>query len=101
MTWSPKLSMGEPTITLRRSDHKNVSAVAAIWRAAWLDGHFGFVPPELEKSRTPESFDSRAAKRVGATTVAVVEKAIVGFVMVAADEIEELYVAAGHRGTGV
>jgi GNAT superfamily N-acetyltransferase len=93
--------MDKPTITLRRSRHRDVSAVAAIWRAAWLDGHFRLVPPELEKARTPGSFDSRAAGRVGATTVATVEKTIVGFVMVAGDEIEELYVAAEHRGTGV
>jgi GNAT superfamily N-acetyltransferase len=34
-------------------------------------------------------------------TVAIVDAAVVGFVMVVDDEVEQVYVAAGHRGTGV
>jgi GNAT superfamily N-acetyltransferase len=43
----------------------------------------------------------RAGERVGDTTVAVVEGAVAGFVMVVGDEVEQLYVAAEHRGAGV
>ncbi|MER7985328.1 GNAT family N-acetyltransferase [Streptomyces noursei] len=51
--------------------------------------------------RTPESFTSRTRERVEDTTVAVREGAVVGFVMVVADEVEQVYVAAAHRGTGL
>ncbi|GAA2657340.1 hypothetical protein GCM10009864_24530 [Streptomyces lunalinharesii] len=72
-----------------------------MWRSGWRDGHLGHVPDELVAVRTPESFASRARERVADTTVAVREGAVVGFVMVVADEVEQVYVGAAHRGTGV
>jgi GNAT superfamily N-acetyltransferase len=38
---------------------------------------------------------------VGEITVAVVDEAIAGFVIVEGDEVEQVYVAEAHRGTGV
>jgi GNAT superfamily N-acetyltransferase len=48
-----------------------------------------------------ESFRARAADRVADTTVADVDGEVAGFVMVVGDEVEQVYVSAGHRGTGV
>jgi GNAT superfamily N-acetyltransferase len=76
-------------------------AVAAIWEAGWRDGHLGAVPDALVAVRTPESFRTRAAERVADTTVATVGGAVAGFVMVVGDEVEQVYVDAGHRGSGV
>jgi GNAT superfamily N-acetyltransferase len=90
-----------PNVELRRGTPEDADAVAEIWRLGWLDGHQGLVPQELVDARTEESFRTRAAERVGDTTVAVVDGAIAGFVMVVDDEVEQVYVAAPHRGTGV
>jgi len=75
--------------------------VAAIWYAGWQDGHLGHVPEELVAIRTKESFWTRAAQRVADTTVLVVDDEIAGFVMVVGAEVEQVYVASSHRGSGV
>jgi len=86
---------------LRPATAEDAEAVAAIWHAGWRDGHLGNVPAELVAVRTPESFRTRAAARVGDTVVATVEDAVAGFIMVDGAEVEQVYVAAGHRGSGV
>ncbi len=87
---------------LRPAGPEDADAVAVIWRDGWRDGHLGHVPEALVRVRTPESFRTRAAQRVDDTTVAVSgEGAVAGFVMVVGDEVEQVYVAADHRGTGV
>jgi ribosomal protein S18 acetylase RimI-like enzyme len=91
--------MRGPVLRPARSD--DVAAIAAIWRDGWADGHLGHVPTELVAVRTPESFVTRAAARRADTTVAEVDGEIAGFVMVVGEEVEQVYVAAGHRGTGV
>jgi ribosomal protein S18 acetylase RimI-like enzyme len=75
--------------------------VARIWAEGWRDGHLGHVPEELAAIRTRESFEVRAAQRIADTTVADVDGLVAGFVMVAGDEVEQVYVDAAHRGTGV
>lgn len=75
-------------------------AVAAIWYHGWRDAHLGNVPDELLAVRTKESFWERAAKRVADTTVADVDGAVAGFIMVVGDEVEQVYVSSAHRGTG-
>ncbi|WP_458244001.1 N-acetyltransferase family protein [Streptomyces sp. MAI_2237] len=90
-----------PITVLRPATAADVPAVAAIWRTGWRDGHLGHVPDELVALRTPESFTARAAERVVDTVVAVAGGEVAGFVVVVGDEVEQLYVAAGHRGAGV
>lgn len=95
------MSAGDERIELRRATPDDAQVVASIWRDGWRDGHLGNVPDELVAVRTPESFSSRAAQRVGDTVVAVVSGAVAGFVMVVDDEVEQVYVSSRHRGTGV
>jgi GNAT superfamily N-acetyltransferase len=59
------------------------------------------VPQELVAARHRDSFWTRAARRVDDTTVAVVDAEVAGFVMVVGDEVEQVYVAGRHRGSGV
>lgn len=92
---------GEETVEIRAAVASDAAAVAAIWCAGWHDGHAGRVPDELAAVRTPESFAERAAERVSDTTVALVDGEPAGFVMVVRDEVEQVYVGAQHRGTGV
>jgi GNAT superfamily N-acetyltransferase len=86
---------------VRPATDEDAGAVASIWRDGWRDGHLGLVPDELAAVRTDESFSTRAADRVADTTVAVVDGEVAGFIMVAGDEAEQVYVSSRHRGTGV
>lgn len=97
-------------VELRPATPGDAPAIAELWHAAWGDGHHGLVPPELEAVRTRESFGPRAADRVPGTTVAVVGAAVgegvpgvgvAGFVTVHGDEVEQVYVSAAHRGSGI
>ncbi len=88
-------------VELRPAVPVDAPAVAEIWRSGWPYGHEGFVPDELVAARDDASFATRAADRVADTTVAVREGEVAGFVMVVADEVEQVYVAAAHRGTDV
>jgi ribosomal protein S18 acetylase RimI-like enzyme len=88
-------------VTLRPATADDAGAIAQIWSDGWRDGHLGHVPDELVALRTRESFDPRAAARVADTVVADVDGEIAGFVMVVGDEVEQVYVAATHRGTGL
>ena len=87
--------------TLRPATPDDVHAIADIWYHGFLDGHLGNVPDELVAIRTHESFGPRAAKRVGDTVVAIIDGAVAGFIMVVEDEVEQVYVSASHRGSGV
>jgi len=86
---------------LRPATAADATAVAAIWREGWRDGHLGRVPDELVAVRTPESFLTRAREHVDQTVVADTGDDIAGFVMVIGDEVEQVYVAERHRGSGV
>ena len=91
--------MSDPV--LRPATDADAPAVAELWHAGWHDAHPGHVPEGLTAARTLESFHSRAAGAVGATTVAVVDDRLAGFVMVVGDEVEQVYVGAADRGSGV
>src|SRR4051812_9251395 len=90
-----------PPVTLRPARHADAARIAAIWHAGWRDGHLGHVPDELVAARTPENFRTRAAARVSDATVAEVGGVVGGFVMVAGDEVEQVFVDASFRGGGV
>jgi GNAT superfamily N-acetyltransferase len=88
-------------VTLRTARAEDAGAIAEIWHLGWQDGHLGFVPQELVDVRTEASFRTRASERISDTTVATVDGAVAGFVMVVDDEVEQVYVSAAYRETGV
>ena len=111
-------------VSLRPATAADAEAVAVIWWEGWRLGHLGHVPEALVAVRTPESFRARAAARIADTVVAIAGPAhkqadampaadamadqagvpggqVAGFVMVVRDEVEQVYVAAAHRGSGV
>ena len=57
--------------------------------------------PRSSSTFEPRSRSQRVAERIPDTTVATVDGAVVGFVMVVDDEVEQVYVSSGARGTGV
>jgi GNAT superfamily N-acetyltransferase len=87
--------------SIRPATPEDAAAVSEIWREGWRDGHLGLVPDALVAVRTDESFRTRATARVADTTVAEVDDAVAGFVMVVGDEVEQVYVSSHHRGRGV
>ena len=93
--------MADPDVGLRRAVPEDAPAIAAIWHLGWRDGHLGNVPAELAAARQADSFRTRAAQRIGDTTVAVAGGQVAGFTMVVGNEVEQVYVAARHRGSGV
>jgi GNAT superfamily N-acetyltransferase len=88
-------------VMLRQASLEDAETVSDIWHRGWQDGNLGFIPQELVEARTEESFRDRALARVGDTTVAIVDGEVAGFVMVVDDEVEQVYVSAHYRGTGV
>jgi GNAT superfamily N-acetyltransferase len=88
-------------VILRPATADDISSIAPIWHRGWQDGHVGHVPEELSTARTERSFWSRAAQRLPDTTIAEIEGAVAGFVMVVGDEVEQVYVGEDHRGSGV
>jgi GNAT superfamily N-acetyltransferase len=86
---------------MRPGTGADAPVVASIWFRGWRDGHEGQVSDELVSARTEASFRLRASQRVADTTVATVDGAVAGFIMVVEDEVEQVYVARDHRGTGV
>jgi GNAT superfamily N-acetyltransferase len=88
-------------MTVRPAVHDDAKVIAEIWHAGWRDAHVGHVAEDLLAERTAAAFEVRAPGRVGDASVAVIDGAVAGFVVVVDDEVEQVYVAAHYRGSGV
>ena len=86
---------------IRPAQAEDMAAVADIWHRAWHVGHAGHVPDGLTAARTLEAFHTRTPARVADTMVAEVDGVLVGFTMVAGDEVEQVFVDPRSHGTGV
>ena len=89
---------------LRPATADDVDAVADLFHRGWHDAHPGHVPDGLTERRTASAFHDRVAQRVAETdetTVADADGQIVGFIMVAGDEAEQVYVDRRFRGSGL
>jgi putative acetyltransferase len=89
---------------LRPATVDDVEAVTAVFHEGWHDVHPGRVPDGLTERRTLDAFRDRVARRIAETdetTVAEVDGVVAGFIMVSADEAEQVYVDRAHRGTTV
>lgn len=85
---------------LRAAAPADVEVIATIWHEGWRDGHLGRVPDSLPEHRRLEDFRRRVPPRLAGTTVAVAGTDVAGFVTVKGDEVEEIFVARGARGSG-
>lgn len=90
-----------PPLLVRPAQPDDVAAVAEIFHLGWHDGHDGHVSQELARVRTAASFAERAAARLPDTLLVLCGEEVAGFVVVHDDELEQVYVAAAYRGTGV
>jgi GNAT superfamily N-acetyltransferase len=77
------------------------SVVAALWHDAWHDGHGAIFPTDVVAQRTLATFDLRLAGIAADALVAEGNDSVVGFVSLWQNEVDQLYVAAPARGSGV
>ncbi|PJJ71705.1 ribosomal protein S18 acetylase RimI-like enzyme [Diaminobutyricimonas aerilata] len=86
---------------LRAARGSDVDDIARIWEAGWRDAHADCVPEALSAFREASMYPPRVRARLGGTWVALRHGVVAGFVVVHGDELEQLYVAAAARGTGI
>lgn len=93
-----------PAPVLRAAEPSDLPRIAAMWEAAWLDGHRGRVPDELMAVRDSQHFTTFAADHLSTTLVATDGGAgLLGLVIVGVrdGEVIQLGVDRTARGTGV
>lgn len=78
-----------------------VDALAELWHSGWQDAHAGIVPAELARHRTLDNFRERMRAHLAEVRVAARDGVVLGFTLLEADELNQFYVAAGARGTGL
>ncbi|WP_439140023.1 hypothetical protein [Planktotalea sp.] len=78
-----------------------IPEVASLWHDGWIDGHAAVVPVALSKLRTLDSFQSCAKDNLEICRAAISQDQLLGFTMVKADEVYQMYVGAAARGRGV
>jgi ribosomal protein S18 acetylase RimI-like enzyme len=88
-------------VAIRPAGLEDLAAIASLWHCGWIDAHLGHVPEALLPHRRLEDLRQRAAERLSDIHAAMFGLKVVGFIAVHGDEIEQLYVAAAARGTGV
>jgi GNAT superfamily N-acetyltransferase len=74
--------------------------LAKLWYDGWRDAHLEIAPPGLKRVRQPENFRERMEKMLPEVRVVGPPGEPIGFHYVVHDELDQLYVAAGARGTG-
>jgi GNAT superfamily N-acetyltransferase len=88
-------------IHVRPAEESELDQLAKIWYDAWQDAHAQILPQELIRVRTLGSFRDRLRTNLALVRVAGPPGAPVGLCIVREDELDQLFVAAHARGTGV
>src|SRR5687767_4937601 len=86
---------------VRVPEAAEIGDLSKIWYDGWQDAHAQIVPAELTRLRTLDSFRDRLHAHLPDTRVMGPPGSPVGFCIVKASELYQLYVAARSRGAGV
>jgi GNAT superfamily N-acetyltransferase len=86
---------------VRPVEASGVTILAKLWYDGWQDAHAKILPAEFVRLRTRESFDERLRTSFSDARAVGPVGAAVGFHMLKGDELNQLYVAASSRGSGV
>ncbi len=86
---------------IRDADPADIEPLARLWHASWRDAHAAIVPADLVRVRTLESFHDRLAAARGGVRIAGPPGAPLGFTYVRGAELNQIFVAAEARGSGV
>jgi GNAT superfamily N-acetyltransferase len=85
---------------VRTAEHADIEQLAKVWYDGWQDAHAALVPEELKQLRTFESFRERLRAALPNVRVIGPPGAPSGFCIDRDDELYQLFVAAGARGSG-
>jgi putative acetyltransferase len=86
---------------LRAAQADDGIQIARVWHDSWHEAHASCVPAALLAHRGFDSFRARVSACLAATTVALRDARVIGFVSVHEDEVAHLFVTAAARGSGV
>jgi GNAT superfamily N-acetyltransferase len=86
---------------VRPAEQAEIDRLATIWFDGWRDAHAAIVPAQLTQLRTWESFRQRLSAALPNIRVVGMSGAAVGFCIVKGDELDQLFVSAESRGSGV
>lgn len=88
-------------MSVRMATKSEVPVLAKLWYDGWQDAHANLLPEDLARHRTPESFNGKLVSALGEVRVAGAIGEPVGLCLIKEDELNQLYVSAVARGTGV
>jgi GNAT superfamily N-acetyltransferase len=86
---------------VRNAEVPDLDQLAQLWHEGWQEAHAPILPPELARFRTLPSFRSRLETSLADVRVMGPLGGAVGFSLLKGDELNQLYVAAVARGSGV
>lgn len=86
---------------VRAAELREIDQLARIWYDGWQDAHAAILPVEIRRFRTLESFRDRLQHALARVRVAGPVGAPAGFCIIRQDELDQLYVSAESRGSGV
>ena len=88
-------------IDIRAADESEIDTLAELWYDGWQDAHAQILPAELARHRTLDSFRQRLQAALSEVRVMGPIGKPVGLCLIEDDELNQLYVAAEARGTGL
>jgi GNAT superfamily N-acetyltransferase len=86
---------------VRTADETELDQLARIWHDGWQDAHARILSAELTRHRTLESFRHRLQSALPNVRVAGPTGQPLGLCITSDDELYQLYVSAGARGSGL
>lgn len=86
---------------VRTAEEAELDQLASIWHDGWQYAHARILPTELARHRTLESFRHRLHTAFPNVRVAGSPGQPLGLHIIKDDELDQLYVSAGARGSGV
>lgn len=86
---------------VRAAAEAEIDHLAKLWYDGRQDAHARILPSELARHRTLESFKHRLQVALWSVRVAGQPGEPVGFCMIKDDELYQLYISAGKRGSGL
>lgn len=85
---------------VRPAEAGEIAHLARLWHDAWHQAHAPLVPPELTRLRTLDNFAERLQAVLADIRVAGPHGAALGFCVVKGDELNQLFLSSGARGSG-
>lgn len=86
---------------VRPAAAEDLAPLARLWHATWHEAHAAIVPPELTAMRSLDSFAARLAQAGPRLRTAGPPAAPLGLCILREHRLDQLYVAAEARGTGL